>query len=150
MTPVGAARVAGGVAGFVLAAALTACAASTPSPQAGQTTHDSPALAAIRATIDAINTTAGGPVSAQRAVLDDLAADDQSADQHRCPAATSTLAFDPSYGDLRPAPDGSANTFLVPTYITIYSGDRIVGSDLANLTLRIVDGRARTTALCVA
>ena len=138
------------VALLVAAAGLAGCTAGAPSSDGAPAAPESPALVAIRATIDAINATAGGPVAAQRAALDSLAADDQSAEQQRCPAAANTLAFEPAYGDLRPAPDGPADTFLLPTYITIYSGDRIVGSDLANLTLRIVDGRARTTALCVA
>lgn len=135
---------------LVAGVTLTGCGADQAPSSAARTVPESPALTAIRATIDAINATAGGPVAAQRSVLDGLASEDQSAEQQRCPAATNTLAFQPAYDDLRPAPDGPAGTFLLPTYISIYSGDRIVGSDLANLNLRIVDGQARTAALCVA
>ena len=64
-------------------------------------------LSAIRAAIDAINATAGGPVSTQRAELDALVTPEQSGKQRACPAARSTLSFQPAYADLRLAPDGS-------------------------------------------
>lgn len=119
---------------------------SAPSPTTNAN-DESPALSAIRAAIDEINATAGGPVEAQRAVLDQLAAPEEEPRQQHCPAATTTLAFDPAYRDLRQA--DSPDAYLLPTYITIYSGERIIGSDLANLRLWIVDGVARTSALCV-
>lgn len=137
------------IAGLLLCAALAGCTAGPSAQRPAPTVTDSPTVAAIRATIDEINATAGGPVSAQRAVLQARVTVAQSAEQHACPEARGTLAFEPAYGDLRPAddPDGG---FVLPTYITIYAGDRIVGSDLTSLRLWIVGGRARTAALCVA
>ena len=110
---------------------------------------DSSAGQAIRAAVDEINATAGGPVAAQRAVLDRLSAPDEAEQQRACPEATTTLGFDPAYRDLRPAPGGTAGEYLLPTYITIYTGGRITGSDLTTLRLWVVDGAARTAALCV-
>jgi hypothetical protein len=108
---------------------------------------DSPAGQAIRAAVDAINATAGGPVAAQRAVLDRLVTSDQSADQRACPVATTTLAFDPAYRDMRLAAGGT--DYLLPAYITIYTNGRITGSDLTTLRLWVTAGVARTAALCV-
>jgi len=134
------------VGGLLMLAACTAGTASHPTAPTGAGVADSAALAAIQATIDAINATAGGPVGAQRAVLQSLAAPDQEADQRACPAANTTLAFDPAFRGLRQAGDGE---YLLPIYITIYTGDRISGSDLATLHLRLMGGAARTSALCV-
>lgn len=139
------------IAGLLLCAALAGCTASpSESGLSAQTVTDSPTVAAIRATIDEINATAGGPVTAQRAVLQARVTVAQSADQLACPTAANTLSFEPAYGDLRPAPDDPDGGFVLPAYITIYTGDRIIGSDLTSLHLWIVDGRARTAALCVA
>jgi hypothetical protein len=134
----------------VLAApvAVTGCSASMTSSSVTPTRPGSPQLAAVSATIARINDTAGGPVAVQRALLDQLAAPDERSDQLACRAATTTLGFDPAYRALRPDPD-DAGALLLPTYITIYTGDRITGSDLTTLHLRVIDGRARTTALCV-
>ena len=61
--------------------------------------------AAIRAVLDALNATAGGPVERQQTVLRG-AVDPGLLDQlDRCPAATSTLRFEPVYAALRPDPD---------------------------------------------
>ncbi len=134
-------------------------------------------LAAIRRAIDAINATAGGPVDAQRRELDRLAAPGQRAQQKACPSAHSTLAFQPAYDDLRPAPpdtedtgaspgsavttdgspsapvtggvDADGTAYLLPSFITIYTGERITGTDLTTLHLWVGGGRARTGALCV-
>lgn len=148
-------------------------------------------LAAIRAAIDAINATAGGPVARQRAELDELVVPQQAAQQRACPAAQSTLAFQPAYSDLRLAPGatgdaasaaggpsagasgspsgstaegtgsgahpapgtdtagGDGTAYLLPAYITIYTGDRMTGTDLTTLHLWVTGGRARTAALCV-
>lgn len=118
--------------------------AETSSPSSTSTTV-SPARAAIEATVANINHTAGGTVDAQRAVLNQVASPTQVEAQRACPKATTTLAFDPAYSGLRKVGD----EYLLPTYITIYTGGRITGSDLATLHLWIVDGMARTSALCV-
>lgn len=136
----------GALVGALLLAGCTAGATS----HSDETNHSgaagNPALTAIQTAIADINQTAGGPVAAQRAVLERLVATDQAADQRACPTATTTLAFDPAYRGLQEAADGE---YLLPTYITIYTGDRITGSDLATLHLWLVDGAARTSALCV-
>jgi hypothetical protein len=141
-------------------------------------------LAAIRSAIEKINATAGGSVAAQRAELETLAAPQQLAQQRACPAAHSTLKFQPAYRDLRtaspedigtaPAPgtgigetvgaepsgavtgsvtdgiDAPAGTaYLLPAFITIYTGSRITGTDLTTLRLWVTGGVARTGALCV-
>ncbi len=140
------------LAPVLLAAALaTACtSAASPPPvttPASLALADSPAGLAIRAAVNEINATAGGPVAAQRAVLDRLVAPDQSADQRACPAATTTLAFDPAYRDMRLAAGGTE--YLLPAYITIYTDGRITGSDLTTLRMWVTGGVAETAALCV-
>jgi hypothetical protein len=134
------------LAGAVAVAGCTSSDPQRPSRTTSPSAADPVALNEIQATIDAINATAGGPVGAQRAVLQSLAAPDQRADQQACPAANTTLAFDPAYRGLRQTGDGE---YLLPIYITIYTGDRISGSDLATLHLRLMGGAARTSALCV-
>jgi hypothetical protein len=146
--PTGALTLAAIVA-LATAMALAGCTASTSSHSTPTTTaaaSDPVALNEIQSTIDAINATARGPVGAQRAVLQSLATPDQRADQRACPTATTTLAFDPAYRGLRQTGSGE---YLLPVYITIYTGDRISGSDLATLHLRLMGGAARTSALCV-
>lgn len=142
--------------GLLLITVLITTAACTRPPTRNTPPRPSPNLvadevvAAANVVIDEINATAGGPVSAQRAVLDETVATSESERQERCPEATTTLAFDPAYRDLRPAPDGGADEYLLPTYITIFKGSRITGSDVATIRLWISDGTARTAALCVA
>lgn len=148
----------------IAAAGCTSGAAQVPpaTRPASLALADSPAGLAIRATIGQINATAAGPIEAQRAVLDRLAAPGEAADQRACPAATTTLSFDPAYRDLRLAPpgdrddDGSPGAgetdgveYLLPSYITIYTGGRITGSDLTTVHLWVQGGVARTAALCV-
>lgn len=144
-----------------LAAALTAalavlllagCAAPRDAPPLTRPPAnlvDDEVIAAVTSTVDEINATAGGPVDAQRAVLERVVTPDQAADQEKCPVARSTLAFDPAYRDLRPAPGGGAGEYLLPVYITIYTGGRITGSDLATVRFWVTDATARTAALCV-
>ena len=133
-------------------AALAACAAPaarTPQDRPDPNLVPDAVVAAARTAIDQINDTAGGPVADQRAALEELAAPDEAEAQDRCPEARSTLRFDPAYRDLRQAPGGSAGEYLLPTYITIFTGDRITGSDVATIRLWIGDTGARTAALCV-
>lgn len=110
-------------------------------------------VAAIRATIDSINATAGGPVAEQRTALQHLAVAGQAAKQRSCPPATGTIRFDPAYPSLRRAPvpagDDTGTEYLLPAFITIYSGGRITGTDLTTLHVWVQGGMARTAALCV-
>jgi len=129
----------------------------------GRATPPSADLAAIRDVVDAINATAGGPVARQRSELESLAAPNQLAQQRACPVAHSTLAFQPAYRDLRRASrtddpvtasasdseSATGTAYLLPAFITIYTGDRITGTDLTTLRLWVVAGHARTGALCV-
>lgn len=48
-----------------------------------------------------------------------------------------------------PAGSGAATPYLLPVLITIFTGDRITGTDLATLRLFVIDGTARTQHLCV-
>jgi hypothetical protein len=44
---------------------------------------------------------------------------------------------------------GPGTEYLLPAFITIYTGSRITGTDLTTLHLWVDDGSARTAALCV-
>lgn len=140
------------LAAFVTLIALAGCTRPAPRPAPGPAPVNLVAdtiVDAARATIDRINAAAGGAVADQRAILDRIVAPGEADAQQRCPEARTTLAFDPAYRDLRPAPGGARDEYLLPTYITIYTGGRITGSDVANIRLWIDDGTARTAALCV-
>lgn len=47
------------------------------------------------------------------------------------------------------APAGSGTAYLLPTLITIFTGDRITGTDLTTLRLFVGAGGARIGPLCV-
>ena len=111
---------------------------------------------AIRATLQRVNATAGGPVSNQQQVLADLVDPGSAAALHRCPRTTATLRFEPVYQGLRSAPDwrpaaGSltGTVYALPALIRIYTGDRVTGTDLTTLHLAVQGGEASLTALCV-
>ncbi|MEO7126193.1 MAG: hypothetical protein ABI382_12385 [Nakamurella sp.] len=135
-----------GIAALAGALLLSGCTAGETSYPVSTTVTASPDRLAIETAIGSINRDAGKSVASQRAVLDRLAAPDQAAEQRACPIATTTLAFDPAYAGLK-ALAGSA--YLLPTYITVYTDGRMTGSDLATLHLWVIDGVARTSALCV-
>ncbi len=111
---------------------------------------------AIRDVVDELNATAGGPVDRQQTVLRG-AVDPALLDQlDRCPAATSTLRFEPVYAALRPDPDwqGASGTpagtvYALPVLIRIFTGDRITGTDLGTIFLGVRDGRALLAPVCV-
>ncbi len=104
---------------------------------------------AVRAMIDAINATAGGPVADQQRRLVDSVDPDDRADVDRCPAATTTVRFEPVYAGLR-GTGGSADatSYALPTLIRIYTGSRMTGTDLTTLQLvvRPSDGATSTAA----
>ncbi len=104
---------------------------------------------AVRATIDAINATAGGPVADQQRRLVDSVDPDDRADVGRCPPATTTVRFEPVYAGLR-GTGGSADStsYALPTLIRIYTGSRMTGTDLTTLQLvvRPSDGATSTAA----
>lgn len=111
---------------------------------------------AIRVAIDRVNATAGGRVTAQRSALaagvDPLLA----AALDQCPAATSTLRFEPIYRELRAAPGWAApsgsltgTVYALPSLVRIYTGERITGTDLTTVHLGVYEGEAYLTPLCV-
>lgn len=136
---------------------------------------------AIRTTIDAVNATAGGAVADQQAQLVALVDPARRDEVRRCPAATTTVRLEPVDQGLRELPAGSpattptdsrstvrasdtattdatttvagARTYALPTLIRIFSGDRLVGTDLTTLQLivRPVDNdtEAYLTPFCV-
>jgi hypothetical protein len=95
-------------------------------------------------------------VSAQQSVLQSLVDPALVAELDRCPAATTTLRFEPVYAGLRPAPDWTSTggtltgtIYALPTLIRIYTGDRITGTDLATLHFGTSSDEAFLTPLCV-
>lgn len=153
-------------------------------------------LAAIRATLDAVNATAGGPVAAQQAELLARTDPDLRSEVQRCPAATTTVRFEPVERALRAAAtagpltngsngaegsigagrstgtdgptgtDGSTGAdgananagsggtaYQWPALIRIFTGDRVVGTDLTTLQMIVRSGgteaEAYLTPFCV-
>ncbi|WP_154674324.1 hypothetical protein [Nakamurella lactea] len=107
-------------------------------------------LAEIHRTIDAVNAVADTDPARQRAVLQALVADDRAADQRSCAPATTTVRFEPVWTGLRPDPNGSPNTFVLPTLVRSYTGGRITGTDTAALLISIFSDGAHLPPLCVA
>jgi hypothetical protein len=114
------------------------------------------AMTAVVTTIDAFNTTAGGPVAGQQAALDQLVSSGQSAVQSRCPPAKNTITFEPVYARLAPAPDWKPSSgtlpgavYSLPTLIRVYTGDRITSTDLTDLHLSVEGGKGWLPALCL-
>ncbi len=110
----------------------------------------------VQRTIDVFNATAGGPVAAQQAVLGRLVSPGQRSVQNSCPAATTTISFEPIYPRLAPSPDwrptgGSlpGDVYALPTLIRIYVGSRITGTDLTDLHVAVDAGQLRLPALCL-
>lgn len=111
--------------------------------------------AAVRATVEALNAGAGGTPSDQRQRLLELVDPDRRERAIQCPAATTTVRFEPVYAGLRAVADGSAATYVLPTLIRVYDGGRLVGTDVAALQLVVNsaagDGAAEAylTPFCV-
>lgn len=130
---------------------LVGACAGVPSPA----TQDD-ALTAVVSTIEAFNTTAGGPVAAQQAELDQLVSSGQAAVQSRCPPAKNTITFEPVYARLAPAPGWRPSSgtlpgtvYSLPTLIRVYTGDRITSTDLTDLHLSVEGGKGWLPALCL-
>ena len=153
---------------------LAACQASTPGPESAPTWNGAPAppadVDAIRATIDAVNATAGGPVADQQAQLFAHVDPARRDEAQRCPTATTTVRLAPVVQGLRElagppvasaaadsavsmAPDPRATVYGLPTLIRIFSGDRLIGTDLTTLRLIVRDAgagpKAFLTPFCV-
>lgn len=160
------------VAALVAAAACQATSppetATAPPTATATTTLGAQAdIDAIRATVDAVNVTAGGPVADQQAQL--LAHVDPARrdEVRRCPAATTTIRLEPVDQGLRALPepsadaaaaagtpsDGRTTSYALPTLIRIFSGDRLIGTDLTTLKLVVRDtntgDEAYLTPFCV-
>lgn len=106
-------------------------------------------VSAIQAAIDAVNATAGGTPAGQRAVLQQLVDPARAQDQQRCAAAKTTVRFEPAWEDLRADPNGAAQTYVLPTLIRIYTADRVTGTDVTSLVIRVSGRRAQLSPLCV-
>lgn len=137
-----------------VASANTLATANTAASTA--TSPGEAALVAVRRAIADFNATAGGPVSAQQAVLHRLASSGQQAALQACPIATSTISFEPVYSRLEPAPQWRPSSgtlpgvvYAVPTLIRIHSGDRITGTDLTDLHLAIDGNQVRFPSMCL-
>lgn len=106
--------------------------------------------------MDTFNAAAAGSVDAQQTVLHSLVDPTLSGDLDRCPAATTTVRFEPVYAGLRPSPGWTApggsltgTVYALPTLIRIYTGDRVTGTDLTTLHFGVTFDEAFLTPLCV-
>ncbi len=167
-----AARVRGARAALVGALLLALTAVTGCQADAGTTdtsgtraAPDPAADTAVRATIEAFNAAAAAGPADQQHRLADLVEPDRAAEVRNCPAATSTVRFEPVYGGLRaagaPEPagqtaaDAAAQSYLLPALIRIYSGERVTGTDLTTLHLVVRpatgggDSEAYLTPFCV-
>jgi hypothetical protein len=127
-----------------------------PSSTASAAVSDARVSTSVEQTIAYFDATAGGSVAAQQAELHRLLSSGQTAVQDKCPAATSTISFDPVYAQLAAAPDWRPSggtlpgeVYSLPTLIRIYSGDRVTGTDLTDLHLSLYSGRVWLPALCL-
>jgi hypothetical protein len=100
--------------------------------------------------VDQLNAAADGAPADQRAVLQRLVDPARAADQRGCSPAHTTVTFEPAWPDLRPDPNGRANSYVLPTLILIHTGGRITGTDTAALIMSISGGSAHLPPLCVA
>ncbi len=114
------------------------------------------ATTTVQHTIEELNATAAGPVAVQKAALARLVSPGQAGVQGACPAATSTIRFEPVYARLTPAPDWKPTSgtlpgtvYELPTLIRVYTGDRITSTDLTDLHVSIDAGRGWLPALCL-
>lgn len=150
----------------------TAPAASTTLQRSADTSGPTDsALAGDRqlvvALVDAINATAGGPVAAQRVLLEQLTHPDYLGAQQRCDQASITIGLDPVLDDLRPTPGWTpvvapdtgqpssaiaiptGTLYRLPVLVLVYTDVRRTGTDLTSLRISILDGRALLFPLCL-
>lgn len=155
----------------VTTAALTTAALTTVERSDATTGRADGAPAADRqlvaAMVDAINATAGGPVAAQRVLLEQLTHPDYLGEQQRCAQASITIGLDPVLDDLLPTPgwtpaatpDTAAPSagvaiptgtlYRMPVLVLVYTDVRRTGTDLTSLRISILDGRALLFPLCL-
>ena len=153
----------------MLALGLTACASATsassamvssspplPSATVVSSAASSAALPLVQAAITRFNQTAGGSVDDQQSVLRTLIASGQSAEQKACPTATTTIELEPVYARLAATPEWhpasgalAGTVYELPTLIRIYTGDRITGTDLADLHVTVDGGQVKFPAICL-
>lgn len=156
------------VAAVLFAALVTGCTSDEAADPTARTTPGGDTVAAgtskipaddetaIRAAIDRLNATATGSVADQQATLAALVDPALASALDQCPAATTTLHFEPVYRELRASPDWTAQSgslagtvYAVPSLVRIYTGNRITGTDLTTLHLGVQAGEAYLTPLCV-
>ncbi len=118
--------------------------ASPPSsaPDREPAAHDIPLadLAAIRATVDALNSAAGGRPTDQRDLLANLVEPARQSVVNACPPPATTVRFEPVYPGLRIATEAPASvpgavSYALPSLIRVYTGERETGTDLTTLLL---------------
>jgi hypothetical protein len=149
---------------LILAAlGVVAACQATPGPESATTSIGAPAaqadVDAIRATIDAVNAAAGGPVADQQAQLAAHVDPARRDEAQRCPAATTTVRLAPVEQGLRElvgptarpagsatpasaaatAADAGGTVYGLPTLIRVFSGERLIGTDLTTLRLVVRD-----------
>ncbi len=137
---------------------------ATTGPTDGAPAGDRQLVAAM---VDAINATAGGPVAAQRVLLEQLTHPDYLGAQQRCAQASITIGLDPVLDDLLPTPGWTpvaapdtgqpsaamaiptGTLYRMPVLVLVYTDIRRTGTDLTSLRVSILDGRALLFPLCL-
>lgn len=111
----------------------------------------------IRAAVDRLNSTAGGPVPAQQELLATLVDPALVDALDHCPPASHTLHLEPVYAALRPASEWTSprgtptgDVYALPTLIRSYSGERMTGTDVATLHVGVHSGSVGFAPICVA
>lgn len=149
------------VVGVALASILTGCTSATPqTPPSSSSSSAAPLpveVDAVLALLEQLTDASGGPVAAQRAVIDGAVDPGQVAAQESCGTATTTLSFEPVPARARVRPDWKppagtvdGQVWGIPVLMRIHSGDRIVGTDLTELHVVIApDGTAHLPAMCI-
>lgn len=143
--------------GLVAALLVSGCASAAPAPPPVDP------VSAVRATVDAINATAGGAVDVQQQVLRRLVDPARTAEQQACAAATITVRIDPVLDRLASAPAAgvggttgattagptAGDHYRLPVLLEVFTGSLRTGTDLTGLDLVVIDGTAYTEPLCL-
>lgn len=148
------------VAALLVGALIVAAGCGWSAPSSGEAA-DRPAISqvpsadadAIRSTVDAVNESTSGTPADQQARMQDLVDPGRRDEVARCPAATTTVQFEPVYSGLRRI-GSEPGAYALPTLIRVHSGGRLTGTDLTTLQFVVrpaADGtvEAYLTPFCV-